>query len=143
MTKEKKPSDLYETLRNAGFQLETHLNENIHKYMNQKEFAAAASVFKKVHGRLMDLLQEFHETASPHLSTPTKKDVANIAQLVVQVEEKVDVLSDQVAELTESIKKLNAARRTKRHKPRLLQNLKKRQLPGILLKRQEEKGCRR
>ncbi|MGD6804546.1 hypothetical protein FZC79_13905 [Rossellomorea vietnamensis] len=108
MTKEKIPSDLYEALRNAGFQLETQLNEYIHKYMNQKEFAAAASVFKKAHGRLMDLLQEFHETASPHIKSPTKQDVANIAQLVVQVEEKVDVLSDQVAELTETIKKLNS-----------------------------------
>ncbi|MGD7023719.1 hypothetical protein ACQCVK_14050 [Rossellomorea vietnamensis] len=108
MTKEKIPSDLYEALRNAGFQLETQLNEYIHKYMNQKEFAAAASVFKKAHGRLMDLLQEFHETASPHIKSPTKQDVANIAQLVVQVEEKVDVLSDQVAELTETINKLNS-----------------------------------
>ncbi|WP_113926881.1 hypothetical protein [Bacillus sp. P14.5] len=108
MTKEKIPSDLYEALRNAGFQLETQLNEYIHKYMNQKEFAAAASVFKKAHGRLMDLLQEFHETASPHLKNPTKKDLANVAQLIVQVEEKVDVLSDQVAELTEAVSKLNS-----------------------------------
>ncbi|MGM0846603.1 MAG: hypothetical protein ACQEUT_16635 [Bacillota bacterium] len=109
MTKEKIPSDLYEALRNAGFQLESQLNEYIHKYMNQKEFAAAGTVFKKAHGRLLDLLQEFHEAASPHLKTPTKKDVANLAQLIVQVEEKVDVLSDQVAELTETLKKLDNA----------------------------------
>jgi regulator of replication initiation timing len=103
MTKEKIPSDLFETLRNAGFQLETQLNEYIHKYMNHKEFAAAASVFKKAHGKLMEMMQEVHETASPHLNTPTKKDLANIAKLIVQLEEKIDALNDQVAELTETL----------------------------------------
>jgi methyl-accepting chemotaxis protein len=108
MSKEKNSSDLYEALRNAGFQLETHLNDYIHKYLNKKEFAAAASVFKKAQNKLTDLLQEVHETASPHLNVPTKQDLANIAKLVIQVEEKVDRLSDQVEELTETVKRLNS-----------------------------------
>ncbi|RIW28052.1 hypothetical protein D3H55_22265 [Bacillus salacetis] len=107
MAKEKIPSDLYESLRNAGFQLENHLNEYIHKYLNKKEFAAAASIFKTGQSKLTSLLQELHEAASPHLNVPTKQDLANISKLIIQVEEKVDVLSDQVEELTETVKRLN------------------------------------
>lgn len=106
MAKEQTPAELYETIRNAGFLLETQLNEFIQKHLNKEELVGMAAIVTKAHTKLIEFLHEFQEIISVHLNTPTKNDVANVAKLVVQTEEKVDSLTDEIIRLTESIDQL-------------------------------------
>ncbi|RHW41655.1 hypothetical protein D1B31_08030 [Neobacillus notoginsengisoli] len=105
MSKKHAMPNMYEVLRKAGFQLENQLNQSIHDHWNREEVAEAAAIFTNAHARLINKLHRYHEVLSTQLNTPTKKDVANVAKLVLQTEEKVDQLNDQMIRLTEKLEK--------------------------------------
>jgi len=108
MSKEHKITDIYEFLRNAGFKLETQLNEQIRNHLNRREVAGAAAILANHHADLIERLHQYQEITSIQLNIPTKKDVANIGKLTIQTEEKVDKLTDEIMQLAASIEELKA-----------------------------------
>ncbi|WP_046175334.1 hypothetical protein [Domibacillus indicus] len=107
MEKKSEAPDIYETIRNAGFLLETQLNEWIQNQLNKEQLVLPAALLSNVHGKLIEFISEFQEIISLHLNTPTKDDVANVARLVIQTEEKVDDLNDRMEELAAVIEELS------------------------------------
>lgn len=97
--------DPYETLKKVGGALEHQLNEWIHTHINKKEIAQAASIQAQSLAHFILRFQECMETLSIPLNLPTKNDVANVAKLTLQVEEKLDGLEEQVAKLARMIEK--------------------------------------
>ncbi|NHM31943.1 hypothetical protein [Neobacillus terrae] len=108
MSKEHKISDIYEFLRNAGFKLETQLNEQIRNHLNRRDVAGIAGILANHHANLIERLHQYQEITSIQLNIPTKKDVANIGKLTIQTEEKVDKLRDEIMQLAASIEELKA-----------------------------------
>ncbi|MCP3764710.1 hypothetical protein NLX67_20455 [Domibacillus sp. A3M-37] len=106
MANKPEASDIYETIRNAGFQLETQLNEWIQDQLNEEKLVLPAAFLLNVHGKLIQFISEFQEIISLHLNTPTKDDVANVAKLLVQIEEKVDDLNDRMDDLAAAVEEL-------------------------------------
>ena len=50
------------------------------------------------------LLRQFSEIAAQQLNLPTKDDVASVARLSMQLEEKLDQIEDQLVKLREEIR---------------------------------------
>ncbi|MCP3765091.1 hypothetical protein NLX67_22630, partial [Domibacillus sp. A3M-37] len=86
--------------------LETQLNEWIQDQLNEEKLVLPAAFLSNVHGKLIQFISEFQEIISLHLNTPTKDDVANVAKMLVQTEEKVDDLSDRMDDLASAVDKL-------------------------------------
>lgn len=106
MEKKTEVSDIYETIRNAGFGLETQLNEWIQDQLNNEKLVLPAAFLSNVHGKLIQFISEFQEIISLHLNTPTKDDVANVAKMLIQTEEKIDDLNDRMDDLAAAIEGL-------------------------------------
>lgn len=103
---EAEASDIYETIRNAGFALETQLNEWIQDQLNKEKLVLPAAFLSNAHGKLIQFISEFQEIISLHLNTPTKDDVANVAKLLIQTEEKIDDLNERMNDLAAVVEKL-------------------------------------
>ncbi|MBN6189146.1 hypothetical protein JQN58_20035 [Aneurinibacillus sp. BA2021] len=97
--------DPYETIKRIGTALERQLNEWVHDHLNKKEVAQLASSQAQHIAQFILRLQEHMEWLSIPLNFPTKNDVANVARLTMQVEEKLDGLEEQVTKLLYTIEK--------------------------------------
>ncbi|WP_050182097.1 hypothetical protein [Domibacillus robiginosus] len=99
-------TDIYEAIRNIGFGLETQFNEWIQDQLNKEKLVLPAAFLSNVQGKLIQFIREYQEIISLHLNTPTKDDVANVAKLLIQTEEKVDDLNDRMDDLVAVIEEL-------------------------------------
>ncbi|WP_174734982.1 hypothetical protein [Mesobacillus harenae] len=86
-------------LMNLGVKYEKKLNSLIQDTLNDKNFIQLANAGLKQHTRTLKSLREFNEMAAQQLNIPTKDDVARIARLAIQLEEKLDQIQLQLSDL--------------------------------------------
>lgn len=96
----------------AGFKLvsemwEKQLNGLLYKMTDNKEFVQTASLGLDAYSRSLALLKRNQELMAAFMNIPTKKDVANVAKLSIQAEEKMDILEEQIWSLQDGITLLN------------------------------------
>lgn len=98
----------FNTIARSGFQVEQMVNRSIQKHLNKPGFVNSAAGTANGIARAMNTLQNTVETLSVPLNFPTKNDLANTTNLVVQSEEKIDQLEDRIIALTAAIKDLQS-----------------------------------
>lgn len=86
-----------------GMKLEFELNELIKKQLNKEELLLTASSNSAVIASMISQCRNMAELLSIPLNFPTKNDVARVAKLAIQVEEKVDQLDEQMLTLSSTL----------------------------------------
>ncbi|WP_066252326.1 hypothetical protein [Neobacillus drentensis] len=86
---------------------EKRLNGLLFMMTDNNEFVRLLKVGTESHARYMELLRKNQELMAGVINIPTKKDVANVAKLSLQTEEKIDILEEQIWNLQDSLGSLN------------------------------------
>ncbi|WHY54558.1 hypothetical protein [Peribacillus simplex] len=94
-------SNFYKGLKLLGTQKEQQLNGKIKDLLNNRELIEAVSDNARLQIPRINRMQEASERMSIIMNYPTKKDVASVAKLVIQLEEKIDSLEELVSTLVE------------------------------------------
>ncbi|WHX64856.1 hypothetical protein QNH26_14085 [Peribacillus frigoritolerans] len=95
-------SNFYKGLKLLGTQKEQQLNSKIQNLLNNRELIERVSNNAQMQVPRINSLQETSERMSIIMNYPTKKDVASLAKLVIQLEEKIDGLEELVSILVEN-----------------------------------------
>lgn len=96
---------LYQHLKNTGFVLEQQLNERIQALLNNEEVTKLADITSEWSDHTLKALHQYMEVISTILHLPTKDDIANVAKLAIQIEEKLDMLEEHFLNINKSLKK--------------------------------------
>ena len=96
----------FKALSKKAVELEKYLNEEIKKQLNKQGVANVATANAEMYATLLKQLQDYMELLSIHFNQPTKTDIANLAKLVIQTEEKIDNLEEEILDLKKSIHEL-------------------------------------
>jgi hypothetical protein len=86
---------------------ERQLNGMLYMMTDNNEFVRLLKVGTDSHARYMERLRKNQELMAGVMNIPTKKDIANVAKLSLQTEEKIDMLEEQVWNLQDSLESLN------------------------------------
>lgn len=99
--------DLYKQIKITGTKAEALINEWIKSQMNKKEIGGLFGRRKtKWYARILNNLQETVETVSIPLNVPTKRDVAGVAKLTLQNEEKLEDILQRLVRIENSLKRI-------------------------------------
>ena len=90
---------LYKELKKLAQGGEARINEFIQNQLNNENLVKLAADQSAVTGEVLRQLQRYQEIVTTALRIPTKDDVANVAKLVLQLEEKIDLLEDYLSQL--------------------------------------------
>ncbi len=90
---------LYKELKKLAQGGEARINEFIQNQLNNENLVKLAADQSAVTGEVLRQLQRYQEIVTTALRIPTKDDVANVAKLVLQLEEKIDLLEDYLRQL--------------------------------------------
>ncbi|QVY60882.1 hypothetical protein [Cytobacillus gottheilii] len=96
----------FNILTRSGFQVEQMINRSIQNHLNKPAFVNFASQRANGMAKGMSSLQNTMEMLSVPFNFPTKNDLANTTNMVVQSEEKIDNLEYQMISLTNAIQDL-------------------------------------
>ncbi len=107
MTNQK--DDIYATLKKLGSQLEELANEKLKQELDREEFVLLGKLGSQVMSRFLKQANEVQDLLSTHFNYPTKDDLARVAKLVLQSEEKIDCLEERVNKLLKFIKKAESS----------------------------------
>ncbi len=80
---------LYKELKKLAQGGEARINEFIQNQLNNENVVKLAADQSAVTGEVLRQLQRYQEIVTTALRIPTKDDVANVAKLVLQLEEKL------------------------------------------------------
>jgi hypothetical protein len=97
----------YEGFKQISEMWEKQINGLFFMAADNNEFVRLANPGLGVHSRYMELLRENQELMAGIMNIPTKKDVANVANLSIQAEGKMDILEEQIWKLQESLSEIN------------------------------------
>lgn len=112
---------LYNDLKKAGVLWEQMVNHLIQNQLNSPTVVQQGRDYAAAFIQVMKPLRESIETITALFNIPTKDDVARVANLVIQLEEKLDAIEDQLAIRTSTTKQ-NArkiSRRTRQRQQRV------------------------
>lgn len=84
-------------------QWEQQANDFIHTVTNNEEFVKFSKVGADTQARFMEMFSKNQELIANQLNLPTKKDVANVAKLSIQTDEKLDLVEEQIWKLQDSV----------------------------------------
>lgn len=84
-------------------QWEQQANDFIHTVTNNEEFVKFSKVGADTQARFMEMFSKNQELIANQLNLPTKKDVANVAKLSIQTDEKLDLVEEQIWKLQHSV----------------------------------------
>ena len=99
--------DPYDMFKNFSNQWEQRMNDMIHLYTNNNYFIKYAKMSSDSNARYVEWLRKNQEMLANRLNLPTKNDLANVAKLSVQTEEKLDSLEEQIWNLSDSVARTN------------------------------------
>ena len=99
--------DPFESIKQISEMLEKQINGLLFMAADNNEFVRLANTGLGVHSRYMELLRKNQELMAGFMNIPTKKDVANVANLSIQAEGKIDILEEQIWNLQDSLGALN------------------------------------
>ncbi|WP_078379242.1 hypothetical protein [Sutcliffiella halmapala] len=94
-------------LKKKGFEIEQLLNGMIQSQLNKESVARYAGVGSEYLAERMQLVKDEVELLSLQYNFPTKNDVANLAKLMIQIEEKIEAIEGQLASVTQTLEELN------------------------------------
>lgn len=106
MSKEKM-YDPFESFKQISELLEKQINGLIYMATDNHESVRLANAGLGIHSRYMELLRKNQELMAGLMNIPTKKDVANVANLSIQAEGKIDILEEQIWNLQDTLRTLN------------------------------------
>lgn len=98
----------FELLKMLGMKSETKLRNYIHSLFEDEDTINLVKKAMHRHLKSVNALQKNTETIAQLLNLPTKSDVANIAKLSIQIEEKIDALEERVQFLSETLQTRSA-----------------------------------
>ncbi|WP_144548663.1 hypothetical protein [Bacillus sp. X1(2014)] len=102
-----KTYDPLQGFRRISEMWERQLNGMLYMLTDNNEFVRLLKVGTDGHARYMERLRKNQELMAGVMNIPTKKDIANVAKLSLQTEEKIDILEEQVWNLQDSLEALN------------------------------------
>ncbi|MEH7304869.1 polyhydroxyalkanoate biosynthesis repressor PhaR [Neobacillus drentensis] len=102
-----KSYDPLEGFRRMSEMCEKQLNGLLYMMTDNNEFVRLLKVGTESHARYMELLRKNQEFMAGVMNIPTKKDVANVAKLSLQTEEKIDILEEQIWNVQDNLSSLN------------------------------------
>ncbi|MGG4268155.1 hypothetical protein [Peribacillus simplex] len=121
-------SNFFKGLKLLGTQKEQELNGKIQNLLNNRELLEAASDKAQLQVPRINRMQEASERLSILMNYPTKKDVAGVAKLVIQLEEKIDRLEELLLEDRDGNVRGNSSLRDKRDAYSLRNKIRKSRL---------------
>lgn len=92
----------YESFRRLSEMWEKGLNDLLIQSIDNRELIRMTQLGVGVHSRYVERLKRNQELMANIMNIPTKNDVANVAKLTIQAEEKVDTLQQQIWSLQDS-----------------------------------------
>lgn len=95
MTNDKK-YDPYESYRRISEMWEKGLNGLLFNSIDNNEMIRMTKFGIEAHSRYMEILRRNQELMAGYMNLPTKSDIANVAKLTIQSEEKLDILEEQI-----------------------------------------------
>lgn len=99
--------DPFDTLSKLTGQLEKQVNDLVYQWTDNKEFVGLLRRGTNTQSLIQERLNKNHELLASQLNIPTKNDLANVAKIAIQTEEKLDSLEEQLWTITDSADKTN------------------------------------
>jgi ubiquinone biosynthesis protein UbiJ len=99
-------TELNHLIKRLGLETEQKLNQIIHDKLSSKGLIKLANIGIQKHTHEMKQLKEYTEILAQQYNMPTKDDIARIAKLTIQIEEKIDLLEDKINKLSDEIHSL-------------------------------------
>ena len=99
-----KTYDPYDSFHKFSTLWEKQINDFIYLWSNNNEFVKMSKIGTDVHSRYLEVFKKNQEAFASVLNLPTKHDVANVANLTIQAEEKMEALEEQIWELQDTMK---------------------------------------
>lgn len=96
--------DPYDTFKKYSELWEKQINEFIYLWTDNNEFVKMANLGTDAQSRFLETLRKNQEAFASVLNMPTKNDVANVANLTIQADEKIESLEEQIWALQDSVK---------------------------------------
>lgn len=103
----KRPYDPYDSFKKYSEMWEKQINDVIYLWTNNSEFIKMSNLGTDAHSRYLETMRKNQEALASLLNMPTKSDLANVATLTIQTEEKIDALEEQIWNLQDSVKSTN------------------------------------
>jgi predicted RNase H-like nuclease (RuvC/YqgF family) len=103
----KKPYDPFESFHKLSLLWEKQINDFIFLWTDNKDFVKMSNVGTEINSRYLESFKKNQEALANILNLPTKNDIANVATLTVQAEEKIEALEEQIWDLQDSMKSQN------------------------------------
>ncbi|WP_180954487.1 polyhydroxyalkanoate biosynthesis repressor PhaR [Bacillus sp. V5-8f] len=107
-----KTFDPYDMFKKFSNQWEKQMNDFIYVWTNNSDFVRFSRLNSDVHARYLELYKRNQEFFANQLNLPTKSDMANVAKLAIQSEEKLDSLEEQIWTLQDSVDSSNKENET-------------------------------
>ncbi|MFV8828543.1 hypothetical protein [Alkalihalobacterium sp. APHAB7] len=104
MVQKKKVKQL-QALKPITKKTEDTISGVVHKLLKDPKLVEVIKLGSKSHYEFVKLAREYADVIALHLNTPTKDDVANVAQLVKQLEEKIDSLEEKLNDAAGDVEK--------------------------------------
>jgi prefoldin subunit 5 len=101
MTKER--YEPFEGVKRLSAMWERQLNGLLYMMSDNNEFVKLLKAGTDGHARYLELLRKRQDLVAGLMNIPTKKDVANVAKLSIQAEEKIDLLEEQIWKIQDVI----------------------------------------
>ncbi|OAS88160.1 MULTISPECIES: hypothetical protein [Metabacillus] len=98
-----KANEFYKDLKKLAQGGESLLNEFIQKWLNQEELTRLVGNNSNMTGEIIKRLQKYQDLVTTALKIPTKDDIANVAKLVLQSEDKLELIEEQFQKLQNSL----------------------------------------
>ncbi|GHH98876.1 hypothetical protein [Neobacillus kokaensis] len=95
---------IYTDLKKSGLAVEQQLNQHIQDLLDRDDLVKFANQHSDFITNNIKSLQKYIEVFSNILLLPTKNDIANVAKVAIQTEEKVDKLDERMNELANTIR---------------------------------------
>jgi len=105
----KPPPNPFEAFKAAYDQAAESWSKSMEQVLSSEDFAAAAGRMVARYADAQEALRKAAESTSDQLHLPTKDDLARVAELVLNLERKVDAATDQLFELAKSRPELPSA----------------------------------
>lgn len=101
--------DLYSQIKLTGSKAETLVNEWIKNRINKEDIVGLLGRRTQWYGKLIKEIQDAVETASVPLNIPTKKDVASVAKLTIQNEDRLEDIQQRLTQIESTLQRLESA----------------------------------
>ncbi|MDQ0232723.1 hypothetical protein [Metabacillus malikii] len=91
--------EFYRNIKRLAQGSEAQLNEQIQNLLNQEDVVQQIATESNQAASLLRNLQRYDDLVTTILRIPTKDDIANVAKLLIQLEDKIDRLEEELIDI--------------------------------------------